>query len=50
LKTTRWSWFLGYQIEVLDKGKIDEVGNHEELIQKKGNYYNLVKNQLELGS
>jgi len=39
-----------HQIVVLDKGKIAEVGNHEELIQKKGNYYNLVKNQLELGN
>lgn len=38
-----------HQIVVLDKGKIVEVGNHEELIQKKGNYFNLVKNQLELG-
>ncbi len=38
-----------HQIVVLDKGKIIEVGNHEELIKKKGNYYNLVKNQLELG-
>ncbi|CAL2105709.1 ABC transporter ATP-binding protein [Tenacibaculum sp. 190524A02b] len=37
------------QIVVLDKGKIVEVGNHEELIQLKGNYYDLVKNQLELG-
>jgi len=37
------------QIVVLDKGNIIEVGNHEELIAKKGNYYNLVKNQLELG-
>lgn len=38
-----------YQIVVLDKGKIAEIGDHEELIRKKGNYYNLVKNQLELG-
>lgn len=38
-----------HQIVVLDKGKIVEVGNHEKLIEKKGNYYNLVKNQLELG-
>ncbi len=38
-----------HQIVVLDKGKIVEVGNHEALIAKKGNYYNLVKNQLELG-
>ena len=38
-----------HQIVVLDKGKIIELGNHEELIRKKGNYYHLVKNQLELG-
>jgi ATP-binding cassette subfamily B protein len=39
-----------HQIVVLDKGKIVEVGNHNELIKKKGNYYHLVKNQLELGN
>jgi ATP-binding cassette subfamily B protein len=38
------------QIVVLDKGKVAEIGKHDELIAKKGNYYNLVKNQLELGS
>jgi len=38
------------QIVVLDKGKIVEVGNHQELIKQKGSYYHLVKNQLELGS
>lgn len=38
-----------HQIVVLDKGKIVEVGNHEKLIEEKGNYYHLVKNQLELG-
>ncbi|RZN84767.1 MAG: peptidase domain-containing ABC transporter [Winogradskyella sp.] len=38
-----------HQIVVLDKGKIVEVGNHETLIKQKGNYYNLVKNQLNLG-
>lgn len=37
------------QIIVLDKGCIIEVGNHKELTSKKGAYYNLVKNQLELG-
>ena len=38
------------QIVVLEKGKIVERGNHEELTKKKGAYYELVKNQLELGS
>ena len=38
-----------HQIVVLDKGKIVEVGNHDTLIKQKGNYYNLVKNQLNLG-
>ena len=37
------------QIVVLDKGRIVEQGNHESLTALKGNYYNLVKNQLELG-
>jgi ATP-binding cassette subfamily B protein len=38
-----------HQIVVLDKGKIVEIGNHQSLIATKGNYYHLVKNQLELG-
>jgi ATP-binding cassette subfamily B protein len=38
------------QIVVLDKGKIIETGTHKELIALKGNYYELVKNQLQLGS
>lgn len=38
------------QIVVLDKGNIVEVGSHEALITLKGNYFNLVKNQLELGT
>lgn len=38
------------QIIVLDKGKIIETGNHSSLIEKRGAYYNLVKNQLELGN
>jgi ATP-binding cassette subfamily B protein len=36
-------------IVVLDKGKIVEEGTHSELTAKKGAYYTLVKNQLELG-
>jgi ATP-binding cassette subfamily B protein len=39
-----------HQIVVLDKGKIVEKGNHEELSRLKGYYYSLVKNQLEMGS
>ena len=38
------------QIVVLDKGSIIEIGRHEELIERKGAYYDLIKNQLELGS
>ncbi len=37
-------------IIVLDKGKVAEKGNHEDLVEKKGKYYNLIKNQLELGN
>ena len=38
------------QIVVIDHGKVIEVGNHESLTAKRGAYYNLVKNQLELGN
>ena len=38
------------QIIVLDGGKVIETGNHATLIQRRGAYYNLVKNQLELGN
>ncbi len=38
------------QIVVLEKGKIVEVGNHEILTKVKGKYFELVKNQLELGN
>ncbi|MDC9721218.1 MAG: peptidase domain-containing ABC transporter [Urechidicola sp.] len=37
-------------IIVLEEGEIVEQGNHKELTSKKGKYYELVKNQLELGS
>lgn len=38
------------KIVVLDAGQIIETGNHGSLIEKRGAYYNLVKNQLELGN
>lgn len=38
------------KIIVLDKGRVAETGNHRTLTEKKGLYYNLVKNQLELGN
>jgi len=38
------------QIIVLDRGEIIEKGTHEVLTKKKGAYYTLVKNQLELGN
>lgn len=37
------------QIVVLDKGKITEIGTHEELIQLKGAYFHLIQEQLSLG-
>lgn len=37
-------------IIVLEKGEVVEQGNHEELTALKGKYYELVKNQLELGN
>ncbi|PCH69504.1 MAG: ABC transporter ATP-binding protein [Bacteroidetes bacterium] len=37
------------QIIVLEKGDLVEKGTHAELVKSKGYYFNLVKNQLELG-
>ena len=37
-------------IVVLEKGVIIEEGTHKELVEKKGSYFKLVKNQLELGA
>ncbi|MBD0331820.1 MAG: peptidase domain-containing ABC transporter [Chitinophagaceae bacterium] len=37
------------QLIVLDDGQIVETGSHLQLTHKKGSYYRLVKNQLELG-
>lgn len=38
------------QIIVLKHGQIVEKGSHQELVEEKSEYYNLVKNQLELGN
>lgn len=38
------------QIIVLENGEIVENGTHQQLIALKGSYFNLVKNQLELGA
>ncbi|HVI46000.1 MAG TPA: peptidase domain-containing ABC transporter [Chitinophaga sp.] len=38
------------KIIVLEKGEVAETGTHEELINERGYYFHLVKNQLELGS
>lgn len=37
------------QIIVMENGKMAEVGNHDTLIRERGTYYNLIKNQLEVG-
>lgn len=37
-------------IIVMEDGKIAESGNHYELVKKRGTYFNLIKNQLELGN
>jgi ATP-binding cassette subfamily B protein len=38
------------QIVVLEKGKIVEIGNHSTLVEQRGNYFELVRNQLQLGN
>ena len=38
------------KIIVMDQGSIIETGKHWDLIEKKGTYYNLVCNQMELAS
>ena len=37
-------------IIVLDGGTVVESGTHRELVEKEGAYFNLIKNQLELGT
>ncbi|MCD8079569.1 MAG: peptidase domain-containing ABC transporter, partial [Bacteroides sp.] len=36
-------------IVVMDKGRICEQGSHAELVDRRGAYYTLIRNQLELG-
>jgi len=36
------------QIVVLEKGEIAEIGTHQQLLERKGIYFNLVKDQLEI--
>jgi ATP-binding cassette, subfamily B, bacterial len=38
------------QIVVLEQGEIVEKGTHAELVEKRGTYYHLVRDQLELGN
>ncbi|PSR12210.1 MAG: ABC transporter ATP-binding protein [Bacteroidetes bacterium] len=38
------------QIVVLDQGQLVEQGTHEELVARQGRYFELVRNQLELGA
>lgn len=38
------------QIVVLEKGQIVEIGNHKQLVELKGSYFELVRNQLQLGT
>ena len=38
------------QIVVMKTGRIVEIGCHRELIEKRGEYFELIKNQLELSS
>lgn len=39
-----------HQIVVLDQGRVVELGDHRTLVAQGGYYYQLVKNQLELGN
>lgn len=38
------------QIVMMEKGRVVEIGTHAELVAHRGPYWQLVKNQLELGS
>ena len=39
-----------HQIIVMNKGRIVEVGKHDQLVKLKGYYYNLVRQQIEIGN
>ena len=36
------------QIVVIDKGKVSEIGKHNDLLKNKGRYYELVQNQIDI--
>lgn len=38
------------QIVVLEKGRIQEIGTHQQLVAAQGLYFRLIKDQLELGN
>ncbi|MEL6638357.1 MAG: ATP-binding cassette domain-containing protein, partial [Bacteroidota bacterium] len=38
------------QIIVLERGRLIERGTHQDLVARRGAYFNLVQNQLELGN
>jgi ATP-binding cassette subfamily B protein len=38
------------QILLLEEGRLTERGTHQELVDHRGGYYRLIRNQLELGS
>jgi len=40
----------GLVFPVLKNGQIAEQGTHNQLVVSKGEYFNLIKNQLELGN
>ena len=43
-----WMWDMDL-IFVLENGKLVEIGNHDDLLDKKGAYYQLVQAQGILG-
>jgi ATP-binding cassette subfamily B protein len=38
------------QIVVLDEGRVVETGTHDELVARRGRYFSLIRDQLELGN